>query len=89
MESTFETLLPIPHEADELAAAYVEHGVVNQKYWEDALHVAVASVVAISPLVSWNFKHLVNIHREEGFNAVNLINGYPQLRIVNPTQLEL
>ena len=38
-------------------------------------------------LVSWNFKHLVNVQREAGFNAVNLLPGYPPIRIVN--QLEL
>jgi len=89
LESTFETFLPIPPEADELAAAYIEHQVVTPKYYEDALHVAVATVSGINPVVSWNFKHLVNLTREESFNAVNLLNGRPQLRIVNPKELVL
>lgn len=38
-------------------------------------------------LVSWNFKHLVNVQREAGFNAVNLLQGYPPVRIINPLQL--
>ena len=38
-------------------------------------------------LVSWNFKHLVNVQREAGFNAVNLLQGYPPIRIVNPLEL--
>ena len=41
----------------------------------------------VSHLVSWNFKHLVNIEREKGFNAVNLLQGYPAVRIVAPTFL--
>jgi len=88
-ESTFADLLMITEDARTLAMAYLEHDVVTEKYYEDALHVAVATVEGINLLASWNFKHLVNIHREEAFNAVNLLNGYPQLRIVNPTQLEL
>ena len=38
-------------------------------------------------LVSWNFKHLVNLRREDGFNAVNLLHGRPLLRIVSPLEL--
>ena len=37
--------------------------------------------------VSWNFKHLANVRRETGFNAVNLLQGYPTLRIVPPSFL--
>jgi len=88
-DSTFNKLLPLSEEAIELAHEYVKHEVVTPKYVDDARHVAVATLEGISPLVSWNFKHLVNIHREEGFNAVNLLNGHPQLRIINPKELEL
>jgi hypothetical protein len=38
-------------------------------------------------VVSWNFKHLANIKREAGFNAVNLLHGWPQMRILTPLQL--
>ena len=37
--------------------------------------------------MSWSFKHLANIKREAGFNAVNLSQGYPQIRILTPLQL--
>ena len=37
--------------------------------------------------MSWNFKHLVNVQREAGFNAVNLLQGYRSIRIVNPLEL--
>ncbi len=54
---------------------------------EDARHIAVATVNALPLVVSWNFKHLANIKREAGFNAVNLLQGYPQIRILTPLQL--
>ena len=41
----------------------------------------------IEYLVSWNFWHLVNVEREKGFNAVNLLQGYRSIRIVNPLEL--
>jgi hypothetical protein len=36
----------------------------------------------ISIIVSWNFKHLASLHRNERFNAVNVLPGWPAIRIV-------
>ena len=46
-----------------------------------------STVARLQYLVSWNFRHLVNVQREAGFNAVNLLQGYPPIRIVNPLEL--
>lgn len=82
-----EGLLKMTREIQELAAAYVIQGVVSRKFQDDARHVAACTVHGISLLVSWNFKHLVNVRREAGFNGVNLLKGYPSIRIVNPLEL--
>jgi hypothetical protein len=37
--------------------------------------------------VSWNFKHLVNVLREDGFNSVNVLRGWPSVRIVSPKEI--
>ncbi|MDB4793506.1 PIN domain-containing protein [Methylacidiphilales bacterium] len=90
MANTFTepgSILTLTPEAATLAARYMEAKVVPAKYAEDADHVAVAVVHKIDLVVSWNFKHLVNFHREKGFNAVNLLQGYPPVRIVNPQEL--
>ena len=82
-----ESILDITAEMDELADAYLAQGVVTTKYEDDARHVAACTVSRIDFLVSWNFKHLVNVQREAGFNAVNLLHGYSPVRIVNPLEL--
>ena len=90
MANTFAdpgSILTLSSEAAILAAHYMAAKVVPVSYAEDADHVAVAVVHKIDLVVSWNFKHLVNIHREKGFNAVNLLQGYPPVRIVTPLQL--
>jgi len=38
-------------------------------------------------LVSWNFKHIVNLRRIHAFNAVNLKQEYPVLEIRNPREV--
>jgi len=80
-------LLDFTEEAESLAQAYLAAGVVTPKYADDARHIAVATVHSLSLIVSWNFKHLANIKREAGFNAVNLLQGWPQIRILTPLQL--
>jgi predicted nucleic acid-binding protein len=75
-------ILDTSTEAEDLAAA-----VVPLKYADDALHVAIATVQGVRLIVSWNFKHLVNVLREDGFNAVNLLRGWPPVRIVSPKEI--
>ncbi len=89
MQTTFpdQALLPLETEALDLADAYVREGVVVPKYLTDARHVAICTVARLDYLVSWNFRHMVNVHREAGFSAVNLLQGYRRVRIVSPLEL--
>lgn len=38
-------------------------------------------------LVSWNFKHIVNVDRIRGYNSINIKNGYRHLEIRSPRDL--
>lgn len=81
-------LLPWLPEVDILSEAFVREKVVPPGKPEDARHVAIAMVHSLDVLVSWNFRHIVNIRREERFNAVALLEGYHhRLRIVSPKEL--
>jgi predicted nucleic acid-binding protein len=79
--------LPVSSEAEELAAAYIAGGAVSERMLADALHIALASVARVDVLVSWNFKHIVNLRRIHAYNAVNLKNGYPLLEIRTPREV--
>jgi hypothetical protein len=74
-------------EVDELADAYLARGVVGPGSRSDALHVALASVGRSDVLVSWNFKHIVNLGRIRLFNAVNLEQGYGLVEIRTPKEI--
>jgi predicted nucleic acid-binding protein len=89
MRTTFDPVdvLERTAETEVLAQAYLAQKVVPPDYDDDARHVAVCTVANIKYLVSWNFKHLANVRRESGFNAVNRLQGYPPVRIIIPTFL--
>lgn len=41
----------------------MEQKIVSENYYGDALHIVAATVLGVDVLVSWNFKHIVNLNR--------------------------
>ncbi len=63
------------------------HGIVGPGSRSDAFHVALATIGGVDVLVSWNFKHIVNLGRIRLFNAVNLEQGYGLVEIRTPKEV--
>ena len=80
-------MLQLGAEATELAEAYISEGVIAARMRSDAQHIALATVARVDVLVSWNFKHIVNLFRIHGYNSVNLRRGYPTLEIRAPREV--
>ncbi len=74
-------------ETKSLAQQYINEKIVTNKFFDDALHIASATVNKIDVLVSWNFKHIVNLNKIHLFNSVNLREGYSILEIRTPMEL--
>ena len=74
-------------ETEYLRDRYIACGVVGLASAVDAHHVALAVVYRADMIVSWNFKHIVHHEKIDGFNSVNLAEGYPQLRIYSPKEV--
>ena len=70
-----------------LAHHYIEDGAVTEKYLVDAQHIAIATIQRVDVLVSWNFKHIVNLTRIRLYNSVNLKYGYSLLEIRSPQEV--
>jgi len=74
--------------ADEhLAGLYLGAGVIPRRMTADAQHIAMATLAEVDVLVSWNFKHIVNLSRIKGYNAVNLGLGHRSLEIRTPQEV--
>ena len=71
-------------ESVDLANQYILEKVVGQTSFPDCLHIAIATINRADFLISWNFKHIVNVQRIRGYNAINIKNGYKQLEIRSP-----
>ena len=70
-----------------LATKYLEEKVVGQTSFDDCLHIAAATIHRVDILVSWNFKHIVNIYRIRGYNSTNIRLNYSNLEIRSPKEI--
>jgi len=83
----FIEILQLDAATKDLAEAYVAAGVLTARMRADAQHIAIATVARVDVLVSWNFKHIVNLERIHGYNSVNLRQGYPMIEIRTPREV--
>ena len=79
--------IELTHEAFSLADKYVAEKVVGKASIEDCRHIALATINKVDVLISWNFKHIVNLDRIKGYNSVNLRLGYPIIEIRSPKEI--
>jgi len=79
--------IEITDEIYELAELYLKEKIITRKYADDALHIAVATYYNVNVLVSWNFRHIVNLQKIHQFNAVNMREGYNILEIRTPMEV--
>ena len=79
--------VPLTQEATELAQEYIAISVLDESKLADAQHVAIATVHDVDIIVSWNFRHMVNIEKIRGFNSVNLRMGYSLIEIRSPREV--
>ena len=77
----------LSEEAVDLGRSYIAEGVIGKSKLVDAEHIAIATINRVDVLVSWNFKHIVNLPKIRGYNSVNMKSGYPLLEIRSPWEV--
>jgi len=74
--------LEITEECLYLADKYIQEKVVGKTSRDDCIHIALATINRADALVSWNFKHIVNLK-----SILNLKYGYPVIEIRSPIEM--
>jgi rRNA-processing protein FCF1 len=71
-----------------LAEKYITNGIIPNKKAADAFHIAYSIVFQMDVLLSWNFKHLANINKEQKVLGLNKLLGYNHFfRMANPLEV--
>jgi len=79
--------LEAQEEAANMAGIYLKEGVIPPSHKMDALHLAIATVMEMDFIVSWNFKHIVKRNTILATGAINLREGYKPLGIFSPMEV--
>lgn len=74
----------VSEEAAILAEGYISRGIFHRKYLSNALHVAIASVNKADMIVTWDFGHIANVHRQSRIQLFNTVAGFFVPMIVTP-----
>ena len=77
----------LTQEAAELADQYILAKVVGQTSRADCQHIAMATTAKADVLVSWNFKHIVNLDKIRGYNGINYQLGHNMIEIRTPKEI--
>ena len=88
LKAEYTEFLETTSEVINLATEYITEKVVGKTSFADCLHIALATISRADFLVSWNFKHIVNIQKISGYNSINIKNGYKQLEVRSPREFK-
>ena len=80
-------LIAVDDDIAKLAEKIVTKGVLKKKNIDDCQHIAAAILSDCDIIVSWNFKHIVNVKTIRGIKVITTVEGYKDLLIYQPTAL--
>jgi predicted nucleic acid-binding protein len=87
LEKMAEIEYTTKEETDEsklLLNEYIKYKILPVKSLDDLRHISIAVTNDCDYIVSWNFKHFVNLKTINSVNYVNTINNYHEVKIYSP-----
>lgn len=81
------TLIQINDNIVEIAQQIIDMGILTKKIYDDCQHIAAAIISECDCIISWNFKHVVNIKTIRGVRAITNLKGHKPIEILNPSVL--
>ena len=81
------TLIQIDDSMEDVAKQIIGMQILTPKSYDDCQHISAAVMTGCDCIISWNFKHIVNIKTIRGVRAVTNLRGYKPIEIVNPSVL--
>ena len=80
-------LITVDDSIVQLAEKIISGGILTQKHFDDCEHIAAAILSDCDLIISWNFKHIVNVKTIRGIKVITTVEGYKELLIYPPTAL--
>ena len=80
-------LITVDESVIELANKIIVNGILKKKNYDDCQHISAAILSDCDIIISWNFKHIVNVKTIRGIKVITTIEGYKDLLIYPPFAL--
>ena len=87
MKQISYTTFDITKEVSDVARKIISMGVLTEKSFDDCQHIGAAVVNDCDCIISWNFKHIVNIKTIRGVRSITNLQGYKPVEIWSPSVL--
>ena len=87
LEQIDYTPIEITDDMSDIAQQIIDMGILTKKSYDDCQHIAAAVIYGCDCIISWNFKHIVNIKTIRGVRAITNLKGYKPIEILNPSVL--
>ena len=69
-------VIDVTDEISAVAYRFIENGLLTEKSFDDCIHIATSLVHDCTCIMSWNFKHIVNMKMINGLKLVAAQTGY-------------
>jgi predicted nucleic acid-binding protein len=79
--------LQISEEIEALAKIYINEGIIPQKYYNDALHIAIATKYKMDAILSWNLTHIVKLRTKLQVRKINKRLNEKDVIICTPEEM--
>jgi predicted nucleic acid-binding protein len=81
------TVIPSDTVVEQVAGKFIDFGILKEKSFDDCQHIAAALISNCDVIISWNFRHIVNLNTMRGVKLVATAEGYRDLLICAPNVL--
>lgn len=79
------TNLSLSDESISIGEQIIGLGILKKKSRDDANHIGIAVANGMDYIISWNFKHMININTVNGVRAITNLRNYKPIDLVTPT----
>lgn len=81
------TVLKINNTVRVLTKLFLQTRILPNKAIQDAIHISIATAYNLDYILTWNFKHMANVHTIKSLNKACSDNGYKLPLICTPAEL--
>ena len=80
-------LVQVDDTAASIAQQIIDIGILTKKSYDDCQHIGAAIASECDCIISWNFKHIVNVKTIRGIRAITNLEGHKPIEILSPSVL--